>query len=74
MTHLEASILGHLEALADCRDCVAPVGVPGHVLVGALQPNLKPRAPIGQHLHPTELRERMHETSNGQNPLVQATI
>jgi len=44
-TCLEAGILGKLKAVAHGGNGVAPVGVASHVLVDALQPDLKP-APV----------------------------
>ena len=48
--YLEASVLGQAEAVSHSCHRMAPICVPGHILIDALQPNLQACASIGQHL------------------------
>ena len=44
------SYLGETETLLDGLHSVPSVGIPGHVLIDALNPHLKPGAAITQHV------------------------
>mmetsp|Transcript_17972 Transcript_17972/g.36514 ORF Transcript_17972/g.36514 Transcript_17972/m.36514 type:complete len:251 (-) Transcript_17972:271-1023(-) len=48
--HFEAAVLGEVKAVAHGLDRVASIGVPRHVLVHRLHPDLDPGAPVREHL------------------------
>ena len=48
--HLESGVLGEMESLLDCLDCMTSVGVSGNIFKNALYTHFHSRAAVYQHI------------------------